>query len=137
MVTAVVSTEGNQPLCWKPFSLKDKRDFIHAVDTIVATSISCRQVCYHLGLSSMYYTCFRKVIKRVDALENDAAFVLYKTNGNAWKIHPGPPSLLSAIKEDLSRYVFETRQRGIQLNTRMIHQRHVACSRTSGASPSS
>ena len=38
------------------------------------------------------------------------------------KIHPGPPSLLSVIKEDLSRYVFETRQRSIQLNTRMIHK---------------
>ena len=116
MVTAVVSTEVNQPLCRKSFSLKDKRDFVHAVDSIVATGISRRQACHHLGLSSMYYTCFKKVIKRVDALENGATFVLYKTNGNARKIHPGPPSLLSVIKEDLSHYVFKTRQRGIQLN---------------------
>ncbi len=37
MVTAVVSTERNQPLRWKSFSLKDKGDFVHAVNTFMAT----------------------------------------------------------------------------------------------------
>jgi len=122
MVTAVVSTEVNQPLHQKSFSLKDKRDFIHVVNSIVVTGISHCQACYHLGLSSMNYTHFRKVIKRVDTLENGATFVPYKTNGNTQKIHPGPPSYLSAIKQDLSCCVFETRQHCIQLNTYMIHQ---------------
>jgi len=122
MVTAIVFTEVNQPLRRKSFSLKDKMDFLHAINSIVVNGFSCRKVCYRLGLSSMYDTCFRKVIKRDNALENGATFVPYKTNGNAQKIHPGPPSLLSAIKEDLSHYVFETRQCGIQLNTHMIRQ---------------
>ena len=108
--------------CWKSVSLKDKRDFVHAVDSILATGICRRQACHHLGLSSMYYTRFRKVIKRVDALKNGATFVPYKTNGNVRKIHPGTSSLLTVIKQDLSCYVFETRQHGIQLNTRMIRQ---------------
>jgi hypothetical protein len=70
----------------------------------------------------MYYLHIRKVIERVDALEYGAMCVPYKTNRNVCKIHPGPPSLLSAIKEDLSRYVFEMRQFGIQVSTCMIHQ---------------
>ena len=51
-------------------------------------------------LVSVYYMCFKKVIKRVDALKNGATFVLYKTSGNACKMHPDPPSVLSAIKQD-------------------------------------
>jgi len=92
MVSAAVATEGNQPSFRKSFLLKDKRDFVHAIDSIVK------------------------------ALENSATFVPYKTNGNAHKIHPGPPSILYTIKQDLSRFVFEMRQRGIQVSTRMIHQ---------------
>jgi len=65
---------------------------------------------------------FKKVIDRVDALKNGAMFVPYKTNGNTHKIHPSPPSVLSAIKQDLSRFVFEMRQHRIQVSTRMIHQ---------------
>ena len=122
MVTAVVSTEGIQPLCRKSFSLKEKGGFVHAVKSIVSTCISCHQACCHLGLSSMYHTCFRKVIKRVNTLKNGAMFVPYKTSGNARKIHSGPPRVLSAIKEDLSRYVFETKQGRIQLKTCKIRQ---------------
>ena len=65
---------------------------------------------------------FKKVIKKVDALKNGTTFVPYKTNGNACKIYPGPPSLLSVIKQDLSRFAFEMRQRGIQVSTHMICQ---------------
>ena len=122
MVTTVVSTEGNQLLRWNSFSLKDKRAFVHVINSIVSTSISRCQAWYHLRLSSIYHTCFRKVIKRVCALENGATSFPYKTNGNAQKIRPSPPSLLSVIKEDLSCYVFETRQCDIQLSMLMIHQ---------------
>ena len=122
MVTAAVVTEDNQPSRRKSFSLKDKRDFVLAIDSMVSTGMSRRQACYHLGLSPMYYTRFKKVIETVDALEKSVTFVPYKTIGTARKIHPGHPSILQAIKQDLSRFVFETRQRGIQVSTRMIRQ---------------
>jgi hypothetical protein len=70
----------------------------------------------------MYYTCFKKVIKKVDALENGATFVQYKTNGNAHKNNPSPSSLLSLIKQDLSHFIFKMRQCGIQVSTHMIRQ---------------
>jgi hypothetical protein len=50
--------------------------------------------------------------------------VLYNSNnGTARKIHHGHPSLLQVIREDLSWFVFEIRQCGIQVS---IHI-HVPC----------
>jgi hypothetical protein len=75
-----------------------------------------------VGLPHNYYPHFKKVIKKLNDLEQDAGFVPFKTNGTACKIHPGRPSLLQAIQEDLSRFVFKIRQHGIQVSTRMIRQ---------------
>lgn len=122
MVSTVVVADRNQPSRRKSFSVKDKREFILIIDSIVSTGISRSQACRHIGFSPMYYTRFKEVIDKVDALENGATFVAYKTNGTARKIHPGPTSVLHVIKEDLSRFVFETRQRGIQVSRRMIRQ---------------
>jgi hypothetical protein len=44
-----------EPLLWKSFSLKDKREFVQAMDTIVATGLSCRKACCQLRVSHMYY----------------------------------------------------------------------------------
>jgi hypothetical protein len=70
----------------------------------------------------MYYERFKKAIEKVESLENGTVYIPYKTNNSARKIHPGPPSLLSAIKDDLARFVVQARHRGIQVSTRMIHQ---------------
>ena len=58
----------------------------------------------------------------MDAIEQGEAIVTHKINGAAQKIHPGCASVLSAVQDDLSRFVFETHQRGIQLSTRMLRQ---------------
>ena len=81
MVTTVVTTEG-KPLLWKFFSIKDKREYVIAIIAIMSTCISHRQACSQVGLSHMYYTCFKKVIEKVDTLKNGATFVPCKRNGN-------------------------------------------------------
>jgi len=58
MVTAVLATEGNQPLLWKSFSIKDKREYVIAIDASVSTDISRCQACSQVGLLYMYYTRF-------------------------------------------------------------------------------
>ena len=75
-----------------------------------------------VGLSHNYYPRFKKVIKKLDDLEQDAGFVPFKTNKTARKIHLGHPSLLQAIQEELSRFVFKIRQCGIQVSSRVIRQ---------------
>jgi hypothetical protein len=75
-----------------------------------------------VGLPHNYYLCFKKVVKKLEDLEQDAGFVPFKINGTARKIHPGHPSLLQAIQEDLSCFVFEIRQHRIEVSTLMILQ---------------
>ena len=88
----------------------------------MAEGASRQHACSMVGLPHNYYPRFKKVIKKIDELEQDSGFVPFKTNGTDCKIHPGRPSLLQAIQEDLSRFVFEIRQCGIQVSTHMIWQ---------------
>ena len=110
------------PSLRKSFSLKEKRESVRDVDAIVATGLSRRNACLQLGVPHGYYARFKKAIALAQSLQNSAAFLPYNFNGTARKIHPGPPSVLDQIKDDLIRFVFETRERGIQVSTRMIHQ---------------
>ena len=87
-----VPTKGWEHSHRKSFSIKEKREYVHAVDILVEKDISHRKACSILGLHPIYYTRFKKVIARVDALENSAGFVPYNTNGtahgvgrNAWR----------------------------------------------------
>ena len=94
----------------KSFSVKEKHECVVAIDALVAEGASCRQACSMVGLPHNYYPRFKKVIKKIDDLEQDAGFVPFKTNGTARMIHPNLPSILKAIQEDLSRIVFKIRQ---------------------------
>ena len=51
-------------------------------------------------------------------------FVHYKVNGSTRKIHPGRPSILSAVRDDLQQFIAVTRTHGIQVSSRMA--RHEA-----------
>ena len=97
--STVITLEGEQSRR-KSHLIKEKRDFIHAIDTIIATGISNHIACSHVGLPHMYYARFKNAIAKVDTLENSDVYVPYKMNGSAHKIHPGPPSLLSIIQDD-------------------------------------
>ncbi len=116
------STKAGRPSHRKSYTIKEKREFVNAVDALIAKDIPRRKACVILGLHPNYYSRFKKVVAKVDALEKSDGFVAHRTNGTARRIHPGRPSLLSVIKDDLSRFIFEKRQNGIQVSTRMIRQ---------------
>ena len=99
---------------------------VHAIDSIVATGVSRREACSRVGLCHSYYARFKKVIAKVDALEKSDVYVPYKINGSARKIHPGAPSLLSIIQDDLFQFILQARHNGVQVSTRMIRQ-EAAC----------
>jgi len=114
---AVLPSSTSPPNGWershrKSFSIKEKRKYVHAVDILVAKNISRCKACSILGLNPVYYTCFKKVFARVDDLENSDGFVPYNTNGTAHRVHPGRPSLLSVIKDDLSHFISKRGKEG-------------------------
>ena len=106
----------------RSFSVKEKREYVVAIDAIIATGATRRQACTMVNLPHNYYPRFKKVLSKIDDIEKNEGFVPFKTNGIARKIHPGRPSLLREIRKDLSRFVFEIHQQGIQVSTRMIRQ---------------
>jgi len=113
-----------EPSFRRSFSSKEKREYVQAVELVFANhqGMSCCQACATIGFSQIYYIRFKKAIKKVDDLEQGVALVTQKINGTARRIHPGRTSILSVVQEDLSCFVFEDRQRGIQVSTRMLRQ---------------
>ena len=108
-------------LSGSPFLIKEKRELVQAVELLMDEhKFSTCQACLLIGVDQMYYTRFKRIIKKVDNIECGDVFVPYKMNGSAWKIHPGGKSILNGVKEDLSYFVFETRQLSIQVSTRMV-----------------
>jgi hypothetical protein len=60
----------------RSFSVKEKRELAQAVDVIrVSHKTSCRQACAFIGISQVYYACFKKVIEKVEDLRNDNEFI--------------------------------------------------------------
>jgi hypothetical protein len=106
----------------RSFSIKEKRDFVHTIDIIVSTGVSRRQAYARVSLPYLYYAHFKRMLQKVEALENSDVYVPFKTNGTACKIHAGQPSLLCAIKDDLACFVLHARHSGIQVSTHIIHQ---------------
>jgi len=86
-------------------------------------NISACQVCLSIGVNPIYFTRFKRAVKKVDELEHGDVFVSYKANGLAQKIHPRGKSFLNGVKDDLSCFVFKTQQLGIQVSTRMVQQK--------------
>ena len=67
----------------KSFSVKEKCEHEVTIDALVVEGASHPQAWSMVGLPHNYYPRFKKVIKKVDDLEQDAGFVPFKTNGTA------------------------------------------------------
>ena len=107
------------------YSIKEKWDLVQEDSTLVADGVSVRQACFMIGLSCQYYSHFKKAIKTADDSEKCDAFIHYKINGTAQKLHPGCPNVLAIIRNNLNHFVFETREQGIQFSTHIVQ--HEAC----------
>jgi hypothetical protein len=67
----------------------------------------------------------KKVVETADDVEKSGVFIHYKCNGGERKLHPGCPSILATIHDDLCQFVCETRAQGIQGT--WYTMRHAAC----------
>ena len=109
----------------RSYTIKEKRELVQAISTLLSKGASIRQACPLFGLPHQYYHRFKKAVKAADDLEKaNNIFVHYKVNGSTRKIHPGRPSILSAVRDDLQQFIAATRTHGIQVSSRMV--RHEA-----------
>jgi hypothetical protein len=83
------------------------------VDLFIAGGLSQCKAYSLTGIPHYYYRQFKVTIKKVNDIQNGDSLAPSKTNGTARKIHPGRPSTLGIIWEELSGLVFEMRQKGI------------------------
>jgi hypothetical protein len=109
----------------RSYSIKEKRELVQAIRTLVSKGFSIRRACPLLGLPHQYYYRFEKVVQVADELERKELFVHYTVNSTARKLHPGRPSILASVRNELTQFVAATRTRGIQVSSRMV--RHEAC----------
>jgi hypothetical protein len=105
----------------RSYSIKEKCELVQAIHTLVSNGVSIRRVCPLLGLPHQYYYRFKKVVQAADELERNELFVHYKVNGTARKLHPGWPSILASVHDELTQFVAATRTLGIQVSSRMVH----------------
>jgi hypothetical protein len=107
----------------KSYEIKDKRNFVLQVDELITTGLfSCHKACLNLGIPLLYYSRWKKLLKKVDALNSGTEFVPYNTKGTSRKIHPVQESVLAQVKEQLQAFTFKLRKQGVQVTNRMVMQ---------------
>ena len=106
--------------CRRSFSLKEKREVVRAVDTLVSHGNSCKKACDAFGILPIYYRRWKAVLQNVDEIEVEDLFRSFNLNGTARKIHPGHVCIQAPIQEQLSTFVFHLREQGIQCTNRMV-----------------
>ena len=104
----------------KIYSLKEKRDAVHTINTLVGHGNSRRKASTAMGICPLYYRRWKRVISKVDDLKAVDSFCSFKTNGTARKIHTGHVGLLAPVKEQLSVFVSHLHEQGIQCTNRMV-----------------
>ena len=106
--------------CRRSFSLKERREAVRTVDILVSHGSSHTKACEAFGILPIYYRHWKAVLQNVDELEVEDIFRSFNLNGTARKIHPGCVSLLAPVQEQLSAFVFQLREQGIQCTNRMV-----------------
>ena len=107
----------------RSYTIKEKCELVQAISTLLSKGASIRQACPLFRLPHQYYHRFKKAVKAADDLEKaNNIFVHYKVNGSTRKIHPGRPSILSAVRDDLQQFIAATRTHGIQVSSCMVRQ---------------
>jgi hypothetical protein len=86
-------------VCFIDDSLKEKKMTIHAVSV-------------KLNIPHYYYTHWKKMLEKVDKIENNCDCVPFNINGDSRQIHPSCPSLLEEIRDTLVHVIFKLQEQG-------------------------
>jgi hypothetical protein len=102
------------------FQLKEKHDFVCSVDALIKNGHSLVVACHCLGIPTVYYHRWRKVMETVGDLDEEDRFIPFNKSGNTRRIHPGCRSFLAPVKAQLTAFIMTLRNQGIQCMNRMV-----------------
>ncbi len=106
----------DQEIKRKAYTIKYKRTAVRIITDLVSKGKSVREAADQLNIPHFYYARWKEHIKKFDALETS----IINVGGDLRKLHMGRPSFLETIREDLSRSIFEWRERGLQVTPRLV-----------------
>jgi hypothetical protein len=104
----------------RSYELKEKRTAVFQVDELLSSGFSCHTACSVVKIPALYYRRWKKLIKKVDGINQGKQFVSYNTRGTSRRIHKGRPSILDSIKPQLKSFIFKVREQGIRVTNRMV-----------------
>jgi hypothetical protein len=90
------------------------------IDELVSSGCSRRKACTVAGIPYLYYRRLKKLITKVDGINDGKKFVSFNTKGTSRRIHQGCPSLLNGIEPQLKTFIFHVREQGIRVTNRMV-----------------
>ena len=106
----------------KSYTLKEKRRNVKDIDDLCSRiKISVAEACKRLGFHHSVYPRWKKDIAKANVIketENEGSH--YHITGAVRKVHPGKKSSLFAHTNALMRFVFELREQGKHVNTKMV-----------------
>ncbi len=96
----------------RSFEIKEKRNAVTMIDELVSSGYSRRKACTVAGIPYLYYRHRKKLIAKIDGINDGKKFVSFNTKGTSRRIHQGRPSLLNGIEPQLKTFIFHVREQG-------------------------
>ena len=110
------------PAARNSIDLRHKRSMGQQIDVLISSGHSCHAACQRIGILTLHFHRWKTLVMKVLDVTSMDDFVPYSTNGKACKIHPGHPSSLLVIRQQLKAFAASICERGIQLTNRMMAQ---------------
>jgi len=61
----------------KSYKMKEKRNVVQQIHELIVCGISGHKACLYVGIPLLYYSCWKKLIQKVDALNASTEFMPY------------------------------------------------------------
>ena len=106
----------------RSFEIKEKRIVVSRIDELVSSGWSRRKACASMGIPYMYFCRWKKLLAKIDGLNQSNEFVPYNTTGTARRLHQGRKSALYDVKPRLKAFIFKIREQGVQVTNKMVER---------------
>jgi hypothetical protein len=104
----------------KSYEFKEKRATVLKVNALVAGRFSHHKACRYVGIPTLYYRRWVKLLEKVDTISAGDSYVSNKLTATARKLHSGRKSILTEIAPQLKQFILIMCEQGIQVTNRMV-----------------
>ena len=85
----------------KSYDIKEKQNAVALIEELVSIGNSQFKACASAGISYLYYHRWKKLINKVNGINDEKKFMSFNSKGTSHRIHLGCPSGLNGIKPQL------------------------------------